>query len=70
MEKAYIQAVDHLGGLDRAKPKPILEQLAAEFPDLTLLVRRLHRSAVAGAAGDSAVAGSPSPAKTRLAAPK
>jgi hypothetical protein len=40
MEKAYLRAVEQLGGPYSAKPKAILEQLAAEFPDLTLLVRR------------------------------
>jgi hypothetical protein len=34
-----LQAIDRLGGLEAAKPKAVLELLAAEFPNLTTLVR-------------------------------
>ena len=39
MEEAFQQAIERLGGLEAAKPKAILELLAAEFPSLTTLVR-------------------------------
>lgn len=36
MERAYVAALDKLGGLEKAKPKAMLELLQRQFPRLTI----------------------------------
>ncbi len=40
MEDAYMVALDKLGGLEKAKPKALLELLHHLFPHLTLKASR------------------------------
>lgn len=35
MDEAYEEALERVGGLDAAKPRAVLEEMAAEFPTLT-----------------------------------